>query len=64
MKGTVLREFSFDKLPNYIELSVKRLTDEEIMPYIGKLEYTSEWEDNLKEMVVVNNGTWYLIKWA
>lgn len=64
MKGTALREFNLDKLPNYIELSVKRLTDGEIMQYIGKLEYISEWENGLKEIVVANNGTWYLIKWA
>lgn len=64
MKGMILTKFQLDKLPDYTELSIRRLSEEEIEAYRGKLECINGWEDDLREMIIVNYGSWYLVKWA
>ena len=55
------------RFPDYAELGIKKLSNEEKEQYRRKVKYLPSWDvdlKKLKEFIVVDMESWFLVRWA
>jgi len=63
----VFRDFPLFMLPDFAEVVIKRLSMEEVREYRKKAKLCSIWEadvKSLKEWLVVDLNSWFLMRWV
>lgn len=67
MEIPALISIPLHRLPGYVELGIKKLTNEEKEQYRRKVKYLPSWDvdlHKLKEFIVVDMESWFLVRWA
>ena len=66
-KMVVFRDFPLFMLPDFAEVIIRRLSMQEVREYREKAKLCSIWEadvKSLKEWLVVDLNSWFLMRWA
>ena len=67
MEIPALISLPLHRFPGYVELGIKKLTDEEKEQYRRKVKYLPSCDVDLKklrEFILVDMESWFLVRWA